>query len=338
MKINILYCSDNNYAPYLGISITSVLKSNQDVEKITFYVVNDNISEDNLNRLKQCFEGYGQSRELILIDGRAWVDRLVEMDIFPYRGGQTTNLRLFFMEYIERDVDRLLYLDCDTLVLESLQPLFETDMGDAAGAVVLDSLSGAEYKKIVGFEAEDHYFNAGVVLFDVANWKKHECERRLSEYMRDPKYHLPNNDQDFLNILLKDCKTILSPKYNFQVTHRIYSNKAYYKIYSKVGYYKSEEIDAARSTPVILHAYRFLGQFPWHKNALHPWRSLWWEYVKNSNWSDLVPRENKGMTFALERILYRVLPQGLFLLLFKKLQTHLFIKKLKTMKKKKGVS
>ena len=122
------------------------------------------------------------------------------------------------------------------------------------------------------------------------------------------------------------------------ISHRIYPNKAYYKTYSMVGYYKSEEIDDARSNPVILHAYRFLGQFPWHKKALHPWRKLWWEYVKDSNWSDLEPRENKGLFFAVERILYRVFPKRLFLLLFKNLQTRLFIKKLKTMQKKKGVS
>ena len=43
-----------------------------------------------------------------------------------------------------------------------------------------------------------------------------------------------------------------------------------------------EELEQARQNPVILHAYRFLGDFPWHKGNKHPANALFDKYTKNS--------------------------------------------------------
>ncbi len=333
MTFNILYCSDNNYAPYLGVSIASVLESNRDAEEIVFYVVSDRISEDNLNRLQKQVERYGDHRRLVLVDGQEWIDRLAEIHLLPYRGGLTANLRLFFTEFIEDDVDRLLYLDCDTLICGRLDDLFSQPMEDAIGAVVLESLVGHEYKRLIGFAPQEHYFNSGMILFDVKNWISQGCDATLYTYMKDPHHHSPNNDQDFLNVLLKERSVVLSPKYNFQTIHQVYSDNVYFANYSEVGYYKKEEIAEARKAPVILHAYRFLGQFPWHKRALHPWRKLWWEQVMRSEWSDLAPRANRGISFRMERALYRSMPKRMFLPIFKRWQAFYFRRKMKLLRK-----
>ena len=103
----------------------------------------------------------------------------------------------------------------------------------------------AFYKPVVGFRNDDYYFNSGVVLFDVKNWKENRCKERLLELLRDyPKPHFMNPDQDVLNILLKDQKLVLSPKYNFQTTHQVYSNSAYYDIIRRT---KSTRQDASLS-------------------------------------------------------------------------------------------
>ena len=331
MTWNILYCSDNNYAPYLGVSIRSLLENNKDAENITFYVVSDNISDDNIARLKRQVAAYGEGRRLVIIDGRQWVEHFVSMNLLPYRGGMAANLRLFFVEYIEDDVERLLYLDCDTIICGSLGELFDMPMDKSPAAAIIDSLSGNEYKELIGFQQTDVYFNSGVILFDVNNWKSEKCQDRLSELMVKLKHNLPNSDQDFLNILLKDSKKIISPKYNFQTTHQTYSEKVYFSVYPDIAYYSNEEIDEARNAPVILHAYRFLGQFPWHKNAIHPWKKLFWENVECSEWNDLEPRKNKGILFALERFAFKITPKKIFLSLLKKYQKYSFSKRIELM-------
>ena len=332
MVMNILYCSDNNYAPYLGVSMVSLLENNKSVQEINFYIVSDNISADNLRRLEDQVRSYGESRRVIIVDGKEWVNRLDDMKMIAYRGGHAANLRLFFTDYIEQDVERILYLDCDTIICSDLSELFETEMGNSPAAVVLDSLS-AYYKKALDFEPQEGYFNSGVVLFDVKNWKEQNCQERIIETIRDVDRPLVNPDQDVLNLVLRDQKTVVSPKYNFQTTHKVYSNKSYFKVYLKDGYYTDEEIAKGSAAPVILHAYRFLGQFPWHKNAIHPWKELFWDYVKISEWKDLVPRENKGALFAIERIAFKLLPKTVFLFFFSKWQMYTFGKKIKESKK-----
>jgi lipopolysaccharide biosynthesis glycosyltransferase len=239
---------------------------------------------------------------------------------------------LFFTDYIKEDVERILYLDCDTIICSDLSELFETEMKNSPAAVVLDSLS-TYYKKALEFDRSEKYFNSGVILFDVKNWKEQNCRGRIIETIRDTNLPLVNPDQDVLNLVLRNQKIILSPKYNFQTTHKVYSNKSYFKIYRKDGYYTETELEKASEAPVILHAYRFLGQFPWHKNAIHPWKELFWDYVKISEWKDLEPRENKGVLFAIERIAFKILPKTVFLFFFSKWQMYTFGKKIKELKK-----
>ena len=73
---------------------------------------------------------------------------------------------------------------------------------------------------------------------------------------------------------------------------------------------------------MILHAYRFLGQFPWHEKAIHPWRQLFLSYAAESQCPDFPETPNTDLAFRLERILYRILPQGIFLPIFKMWQVH----------------
>ncbi len=335
MTLNILYCSDNNYAPYLGISMTSLLENNKSADEIVIYAVLNGVSDENKEALKKQISLYDESRRLVIVNGDKWAEHLDALGLPRYRGSQTTNLRLFFTEYIEPSVKRLLYLDCDTLVVGELSELFSTDMEDSAAAAVLDSLSDGAYKRVIGFDEEDTYFNAGVLLFDIENWTRFNCQERIRKLIEQPKLALPNNDQDRLNILLKDQKKLVSPKYNFQTTHKVYDNKRYFKTYSGVAYYTSKEIDEARSAPAILHAYRFLGQFPWHENAVHPWRDEFLKYKKISQWANTSDVPNTKKIFAAERILYKILPSAIFLPLFRRMQISFFRKKAKSISKKR---
>lgn len=331
MRLDILYCCDNNYAPYCGVSMVSLLENNADADNITVYVVSDHISEENLDKMREQVRSYGPGRELKIIDGVQYIQHLREMNVMPYRGSNAYCLRLFFTSFIGPEVRRLLYLDCDTIVTSSLQEMFGLKMENEAAAVVLDSLSSG-YKELLGFQKEDNYFNSGMILFDVCNWKKHHCDEKLRELMGDPNNHYPNTDQDFLNLLLRDIKLVIGPQYNFQATHQVYSDKTYFTVYSREGYYSEAELQLAREAPVILHAYRFLGQFPWHKNSMHPWRELFWKYVKISKWQGLQPVENDSLVFAAERLLFRMIPRIAFLPMLKKWQDYSFKKKLQSMR------
>ena len=73
------------------------------------------------------------------------------------------------------------------------------------------------------------------------------------------------------------------------------------------------------ASPGIFHFFRYLGQFPWHKDSLHPNKEQFDFYMDKSLWKDYKrePTEQNDFVFQMERMLYRVLPKSIFILIFK---------------------
>lgn len=126
-----------------------------------------------------------------------------------------------------------------------------------------------------------------------------------------------NPDQDLFNFALRGKTIVLPPKYNFMPVHRAYTDAAYKKVYGFEHYYTQKQIQHARENPVVLHTYRFLGEFPWHKGNCHPDTVLFDSYLRRSPWKDYKKLSAKtGFIFKCEKFLYRVLPRRLFLRIF----------------------
>ncbi len=318
MTLNVLYCADNNYASFAGISMFSLLQSNRDMEIINVYFVGDNISDKNIQRLTETFEDFGEGRNLIFIDAKEISEKLNKMSIRKYRNSNAANFRLFFEDFISEDVEKLLYLDCDTLVVGSLSGLLQLDLEDNAVAGVHDCLTG-DYKKFINIPDDKAYINSGVLLIDVKNWKAKRYKERMFEIIESGVASM-NPDQDCLNRLFDNEVVILPPEYNLQPFHTAYSWKHFEKVLKPACYYSKEEVAAAVESPIIHHTYRFCGQFPWHKSSIHPLAGLWLDIKAQSRFADDAPIENTSMTFKIERVMYRLLPNIVFLRIFKLLQ------------------
>lgn len=329
--LNVLYACDENYAPYAGISMRSLFENNRDIKQMRVYVVADNVSNLNCEKFMRQAEEFG--REVIIVDAAEIVEKIKSLNIPSYRGSYTTNFRMFFQTFIPDDAEILLYIDCDTVVTGSLSELLTLDMGGKVVGVVRDSLT-VRYKSIIGFAHEDDYFNAGVTFIDVTEWKRQDITSRLLDYISNVRAQYCNPDQDLLNIVLKDKKYILPPEYNFQPSHRAFSDKVYFSVYRHSSYYTHDQLENARKNPKILHAYRFIGDFPWHKGNLHPDTPVFDAYMKRSLWSDYVKKpSNRGIIFKIEKIMYRIFPKKLFLSVFEKITFRNFRKQDASLKK-----
>lgn len=315
--INVLYTSDNAYLPFLGISLYSLLFHNQS-EKIRVYLVLLDPSQDNLKKLRQLEETFSNC-EIRIIDGSPYVKQMKSLRMIQYRKSYAPNLRLFFGQYIDRDVDRLLYLDCDTIVTGSITGLFTMPMDCVAG-VVLDSLTSS-YKHCLQYTDEEHYFNSGVLLINTKAWNMLNCTEKLFSMMANPEYVHANPDQDYLNQLLHDQIKILGPEYNLQPHHMCLSNDVYFRGYSRKGYYSDQEITHAVHHPVIIHAYRFCGKFPWHIGNVHPALSEYLKYKNMSPWRDMPDLEaNENLLFHLEELCWKYMPKSLFFFIWSTMQ------------------
>lgn len=314
--INILYQFNEKYVPYAGVSITSLLENNKNAEDITIYLLGEDISDDSKDRLLQQIGIYG--RKSVFIDATEVIEKMQAIGLNGYRDSYATNIKMFVKQYIPNEVDRLLYIDCDTIVSGSVDKLFTMDMDGKPVAMVLDSMC-MRHKQAIGFAKRDLYFNGGVVLFDMKTWREIKCEEKIIDHIKNVRSHYMAPDQDILNIVLKTQIKVLDIKYNYQPFHMIYSYDQYMRFFGQPRYYSQNRIINGKDNAVIYHTFRYLGEFPWHKDTLHPAVSLFDWYLAKSLWRDYKKRETdkNDIVFRMERTLYRILPKSVFIVIFK---------------------
>jgi lipopolysaccharide biosynthesis glycosyltransferase len=215
----IVLASDETYAMPLSTTLRSIVEINSSDYPLDFHVLSDGISE---GTRKKVFES--------LPLGSATI-RWVEVDLGPFREFSTithvskmTYARFLIPTIFPDTVSRVLYLDADILVLDDLGSLWETDLEGAVLGAVLDGLD-LQIKQgkanLDGFEKMPcvrDYFNGGVILIDLQQWRKERISEKALEYLsRHPQS--PYSDQDALNAVCDGLWKKLDPRWNFHDHH-----------------------------------------------------------------------------------------------------------------------
>lgn len=313
-KLNVLYLTDNNYAAYAGVSVTSLFINNKDIDEITVYIIDDNIALDNKKKFEKTAIKYG--RKIVFLDLSEGISILEKMNIPKYRNSYTTYLKLFTFNLLPEDVDRIFFVDSDSIVVGSLKEMISIDMEDCMIGAVRDGLCHV-YKMALGFDYNDSWFNMGVMLVDVAKWKAENAQDKIIEQLKKRKGYIAV-DQDLLNITQHGNIMTLHPKFNATPHHYVYKESSFRRAFKQGGFYESYEImSEAQRDPRIRHFERFIGESAWNKDTIHPYGELFDEYLTKSLWSDYIKEKSalKGI-LKIENILYRILPRNVFVYIY----------------------
>lgn len=316
--MNILYQSDDNFAPFLGVSLYSLLVNNTDIPELNVYVIELRISELNKARIQSVCDQY--HRQLNWISGDFLQAESLRMGMPSYNGFRKNTMsmmKVFAPNTL--DVDHILYIDCDTIVPGSLTALSDLDIGGKSIGMVLDSIVPTTYKTDIGLDPEDCYYNSGIIYFNIANWKKNNCLQHIINFAKDG-HVFGTVDQDYLNVVLKSQIYTLPLTFNVQCIHLFTSARTYVHLYKEIQpYYSAQEIADSTKKPAIIHYEKLASMSPWHKNTVHPSADLFETYLRQSPWSDFKKPDCTARSFILaaERIMYKVLPRNLFAYAFR---------------------
>lgn len=305
-EINILYSSDNNYAQHLGVSIYTLLDKNRQFDSISIYVVNNGIDDNNISRLHQLI-GQFSNAHLILVPFDSWKEQLHlnmqwEISISSYA-------RLFVASILPMHVQRVLYLDCDMLIYESLDLLWKTELcGHILGAVQ-DSI-GNKTKSAIDLIPTTKYFNAGMLLIDLSAWRNANIERKALSYIESKQGNVTHHDQGVLNNLLYNDVLILPLQYNVMTIHFFFNRAKLLKFSGEnADFYSEEEIENAKLNPVILHFTPSLTPRPWIKGCHHPRCADYWAALNKTPWKMSTPRKctNKWYVRVIEWLYRKII-------------------------------
>ena len=275
-NLNIVACTDKWYVMPTGVMMYSVCINNQDSD-ITFHViVDESVTLKSKDDLKKTVERFVNKRVAFYEINSHLIDN------YPTRKKKITitqaaYYRLFLTDIVTSNINKVLYLDGDTIVRHSLASLWEIDLSGYALAAVTDMSSGnIEYYNRLGYPMELGYFNSGVLLINLDWWRKNNAISLFVEYITKYSERIKFQDQDILNAVFSNHILFLPVTYNFQ--------HGFLKRIPNYDYRKYEkEVEEARKDPVIVHY--TLGK-PWEKTVpdAHPFTSTFTKYQRQTIW------------------------------------------------------
>ena len=286
--MHIVYNCDEGFAPYVAVSMVSLLENNRDAEGIHIHLLESGLSKKTGELLSSMVEAYGPTRRLELVDISDMEQRLRGLtgrELSLGRFGAVAFGRILAPELIG-EADRLLYIDGDTLVLGSLRRLWQQGLKSGSlASMAMEPTIYPEIKRSIGLSDSEPYYNSGVILMDAAAWRKERIFERAVTYMGSSEGDLSFPDQDVLNIILRGRVSPMPQRYNFMSG---YTYQSYEVLRRHAPWFEPpggrEGFERARKHPAILH---FAGdERPWFAGSLCPGRKLYRSYQSLTPWKD----------------------------------------------------
>lgn len=286
--INVVFASDENYVPYLSVAIISFLKNNEkSFDYINMFILDSDIKKDSKNKLQDLVKSFNvnltfiNSNNLINFEGIKSMDKNDVISFAAYS-------RLFLSSLIPKEINKILYLDCDSLILGSFEELWDKNIENYYCGAVLDQYNGTTItKKIIGLNDFDNYFNSGVLLINLEKWREENIESKFLDFLFTNKNNIFLHDQDVINSVLKDKILVLDPKFNLMSPFHDLNYNTVIKwegLYNK--YYDEKCIESALNSPVFIH---FTGG-----NVTRPWVNNNGKFRKiYEKYANLTPFENE---------------------------------------------
>lgn len=304
--MNIIYASDNNYAEILGVSLISLLENNKQEPEIIVYVLDDNISEENKEKLNWIFNQYNRKGVFLPIPD---LSQKAGIEIDSQRWSISTFSRLFLAELLPEKIEKALYLDCDTIVTNTLHPLWEFDVRGYAVAGAEDCISKG-HKKNIGLSEDDLYLQAGILLVNLKYWRENNLQQEFMDFIK--KYHgkTPYVDQGVINGVLVRKMQLFDIRYNAYTVLFDFSYSQLLKYRKPKHFYSEQQVEKAKKLPAIVHfSASFLSLRPWIKGSNHPYTGEWLRFKAMTPWKDAPLWEDRrsGLKKAYETF-YHAMP------------------------------
>jgi len=214
--IHIICAADARYGAYAGIMISSVLAQNQP-GCICCHLLDDGVQSKDLHRMARMARQAGATFDVYDIQQK--LDQFPDVLKRMAHYSRTAFGRLFIPEFVPNTIDRMIYFDCDVICLSNLRELWDFGARVEILAAVRDEWvdQDAAHKLSIGMPIDAKYYNSGVLVFNLAGWRKRNLSVQLLDHLCSTARTL-YADQDALNALVWPEITELPAKWNVLIS------------------------------------------------------------------------------------------------------------------------
>ena len=263
--VTVVTASNNDYIPYLGIMIQSLLENISEQNKYEIYILHTDADAENQKKiinLSSCYSNVNIK----------FYDMSAEINAFSFKVSKYTEHitnETFYRTLIHKvfkNFNKVLYLDVDMIIKSDVAEIFFTDIGDNLVGACLDFdivgnyCSNIDIKhytdNILKLKEPMKYFQAGVILINVEQFRNSFNDRYLAEVA--VKNNFRWGDQDTFNVCCQGKIFYFDPKWNVMVQH----NEDRIAVIKKCPYNIYNNYIESRKEPNIIH---YAGrQKPWN--------------------------------------------------------------------------
>lgn len=261
-EIPIFTATDDNYIPFLAVTLQSMLENSSKDYKYVIKILNSGINEENIKKIKK-YERNNFSIEFV--DVRKSLEDLgLRLHTCIYYT-QVTYYRLF-IPTLYPQYNKALYLDPDIVVRSDVAKLFNINIGNNLVGATTDEFVMSLPKiqpymsKCLGLNKVTDYFNAGVLIMNLKEMRKQDFEGKFVNLLS--KYKFVVQDQDYLNVICKNQVHYVSG------------------LWDKMPCV--EDVDVNKIN--IIH-YNLIWK-PWHAEV--PYGDEFWKYVDKTEYAEVI--------------------------------------------------
>ena len=268
--IPIFLASNDNYMPYLGVTLNSLILNADKSYMYDIYIMHSGLNNYYINKIVKlkneyidvhCINVYELIKSQKLYSNRHYSIEMYYRFLIP---------ELFFF------MEKVLYLDCDLIVLDSVHKLFLTDIS----GYVLCAARNILHKEMSDYVIDtlscnvNTYFNSGVLLINCGLFIEKNIKNKCYIFLNS-NTNLACPDQDALNKCCDSVK-LLDLSWNFQWHHLLnMSKQEKYKIVDN----DRQIYDIAQKEAKIIHFTS--NKKPWNWIA-SDYSDLFWQYAETS--------------------------------------------------------
>ena len=269
--MNIVCATDGNYLPHCAAMLQSLI-ANAEGNEINVYLILDNVSTEVLAMSIEYLWHICPSLNILKADP----DDVVG---FPVNGHATvaTYFRLLLPGLLPNKLNRVIFIDSDTIVTTNLRELWNTPLQGKALAAVPDHwLSCRDHGYVHG-----EYFNAGIMLIDLVRWRSTDILGKGREFANANPHRLRHWDQDVLNHVFNDDWLPIGERWN--ACPHLYGLLPEFNL-DPAELTATEKL--AISNPAIIH---FAGPGPvkpWNARCIHPLKDHYLQSKSKTPWAE----------------------------------------------------
>lgn len=210
--MNILVSLDSNYIHQLKVMLTSLQIENPN-EEFSIYILNSKLNKEDIENIKKCTD----LKRCTTFDVKVPDNMFTNVPITD-RYPREMYFRIFAAKLLPDNLDRILYLDPDLVIINSLNEFYNMDLKDMyyAGATHIGKPITKLNEVRLNMPPECEYINSGVLLMNLEALRKEQKEEEVIEYIEKNSTRLYLPDQDVINGLYgHKIICVDEKKYNF---------------------------------------------------------------------------------------------------------------------------